>query len=985
MTKANNKNPFQETLNLPKTDFSLRAHAATKEPELLDRWEKNNLAHAATIHNKGKKKFILHDGPPYANGHLHMGHALTYVLKDMVCKTKRMEGFHAPLVPGWDCHGLPIELKVTKEKSLEKSRESIDPVVFKKYCREYVNHWIEVQKKELKELGKLADYENAYMTMNPEYEASILEALAVFVERGYIERKLKTVLWCGSCQTVLAAAEIEYKDRQDPSTYILFQYPDESAQLTFSMLFEKNPDLKINFLIWTTTPWTIPLNRAVVLNPKAEYVVLQGRDEDEAFVVVKELGKKTCETVGIDYIELATCDSVVFEGKKAQHPLVDDLQVPVLLDDTVLTGEGTGCLHSAPGCGPEDYLLGKKHGLDIYSPLSPDGKYTSDINITTLAGKTIQEGNSWVMKTLIETNRMFHKASIKHSYPHCWRCKNGLMFRATDQWFCDLQKNDLVKKALGEIEKISFVPAWGQDRLHAFTSGRTEWCISRQRQWGVPIPAILDTKNERAFLSADLIRNVASHVAKDGIEFWDTMTVEKLIELKLVLPVDLEKHFGHSDFENMKLERDILDVWFDSGVSHYAVLSKDSDLGEPADMYLEGSDQHRGWFQSSLLTGVVLNDKAPMKEIVTHGYVVDENKHKMSKSVGNVIAPSEVMQQYSRDVLRLWVASTDYEGDVVISQQLLKNVFEMYRKIRNTCRFLVSNIYDFDVSKDAIDITKLKAIDQYALSKLYDLSSKVRDAYGQYKFVTAVQLINNYCVTDLSSTYLDILKDRLYVEKADSYERRSGQTVLYHILDVLCRLMAPVLSFLAEELSDHYQKDKQNSIHLQNFAREFDVTGSVSGRPGIDYLQDIERSRVVQSSALDAKKQLKIGQWTMLEILRDAVLKAIEVKRAAGNIKHSYEAQISIALDPTSNEASLMKSFINELKHKEDVTRFLKDWFIVSGVTISDSGNGLEPSQADWAFVGVSRAKGDKCPRCWQWSVTEHADKLCLRCQDVLR
>jgi len=978
------KNPFQDTLNLPKTEFPIRAHAQQKEPEILKRWEESDLYTQASIKNKGGKRFVLHDGPPFANGHLHMGHALSYILKDIVCKAKRMEGYHVNLLPGWDCHGLPIELKVTTEKGIEKDRSSMDRVTFKKYCREFAQQWIAIQDKELKELGKLADYKHAYLTMNPGYEASILRAFATFVEKGYIERKLKTVPWCASCQTVLATAEIEYKDRSDPSLYVLFPLPDQTAQAIFPWLFEKNPKLSLHLAVWTTTPWTLPLNRAVVLNPSAVYQVVQGRTPDEAFIVAKERAQAVCSDVGLPHIELAECDSVVFENRTVQHPFITDFLVPVLLDEMVQIADGTACLHSAPGCGPEDYLLGVKNGLDIFSPLSPDGRYTKGIQPETLEGMSIAEAQGAVIEILKNNNHLLFKGSIKHSYPHCWRCRKGLMFRATNQWFCDLNRHDLIQRALDAIEKITFVPERGKARLHSFISSRSEWCISRQRQWGVPITALICNQCGWSLLNADMIRAVADRVAKEGIEFWDRMTPALLEKENIISGPCTCQVCGNNNPEQFSLERDILDVWFDSGTSSYAVLvNGEVDLGGvPADAYFEGSDQHRGWFQSSLLCGMVLYDHAPMKTIITHGFIIDEHKRKMSKSLGNGIAPDEVMTKFSRDILRLWVAGADFEDDMVMSEKLLVNVSEMYRKIRNTLRFLIANIYDFDITTDAVEVVDMCALDQYALARLHDLSVNVRQAYDAYHFSAVVQSINEYCTNDLSAVYLDILKDRLYVEKPTSQIRRSAQTVLYHILDVLTHLLAPTLSFLAEETSDYYQKGKTESIHLQDFPAVLDVWSHLATTMVKEYPLHQSGPQARESADFVVAKQ---GQWVMLEMLRTAVLKAIEVRREQGTIKHSYESHVTIWLDPTSKEYELFNVLRQELHQRnEDVLRFLKDWFIVSTVTLVTEPGSLDSSLVEWARVAVEHAHGTKCPRCWRWDLTQHADNLCMRCHSVV-
>jgi isoleucyl-tRNA synthetase len=954
MEDKSQKNPYQATLNLQQTAFPIRANAQEKELELLARWEADGLHAKATIQNKGAQKFILHDGPPYANGHLHIGHALTYILKDTVCKAKRMQGFHAPLVPGWDCHGLPIELKVTTELGLENKRESVDRATFKKYCRDFATKWMVQQEKELKELGKLADYQRRYSTMDPAYEADIVRAFGTFVAKGHVERKLKTVPWCGACQTVLATAEIEYKDRKDPSIYVLFPLPDATARMTFPFLFEQKPDLKISFAVWTTTPWTLPLNRAVVLHPTAEYAVMQGRTENEAFIVAKELAAKVCATAGLDYQELAMCDSVVFEGKQVEHPFIEGLTVPALLDSMVQIGDGTACVHSAPGCGPEDYVFGVKNRLEIFSPLSADGCYTKGIAPVELEGMPIADGQIWVIRKLAEQNRMLHKTSLNHSYPHCWRCRNGLMFRATNQWFCDLQKNNLVERARAEIDRITFVPARGQARLNSFIANRTEWCISRQRQWGVPIPAVLCNQCEWAFLDTPLINAVADRVAKDGIEFWDRMT-PGLLRSEGLLPAGFAcGGCGNADLEKHRLERDILDVWFDSGVSSYAVLFRDlENLSLPADLYFEGSDQHRGWFQSALLCGMILYDHAPMRAIATHGYVVDEQKRKMSKSLNNGVEPREVMTKYSRDILRLWVGSVDFEGDLVISEKLLQNVAEIYRKIRNTCRFMIANIYDYDHVVHAVAPEHMLPVDQYAMLKLAELDETIRKAYNDYAFSAVVQGLNNYCTQTLSAVYLDILKDRLYVEKADCVQRRSAQTVLYHTLDVMAHLMAPVLSFLAEEITDTYQKNKEKSVHLQQFA--------------------------AVPSLVAANKQA----WDALETLRSAVLKSIEPLREQGLVKHPYEAGVKLVLDPASPENQVLTAFFASVAKQQSVEQFLQEWLIVSEVQLSSA---LVDDQAALPWLGVIayRCGGVKCPRCWQWTPSAHADGLCQRCSTIV-
>ncbi len=987
-TDKKKKNPFQDTLNLPKTDFSLRANSANKEPEILKRWNDDNLSAKTYAANKGKEKFILHDGPPYANGNIHLGHVLNKVLKDISAKFKRMSGYHVPVKPGWDCHGLPIELKVVKEKGKELSkinRIEAKRLAIKAACREYASNWVNTQKDQFKDLGVLMDWDNPYITMSPEYESEILLAFSKFVEKGYIEKKNKTVPWCPSCQTVLATAEIEHKDRKDPSIFVLFPFDNESTKEIFPDVLEKNSQIVVNLLIWTTTPWTLPLNRAVVLNAKAKYVLLQAENND-AFIIAKDLADKVCDKIGIEKKILSEFDSSIFKDKKVGHPFISRLKVPVILDNSVLLNEGTACVHSAPGCGPEDYVLGVKNGLEIFSPLSTDGKYTVGIIPEELEGMSIQDAQSWVLNKLQEKGKLLHKSSITHSYPHCWRCHKGLMFRATEQWFCNLQKNDLLNNSSKELENIKFYPDWGKNRLKAFVDNRPEWCISRQRTWGIPIVSVICSDCEHAHLSTEFIEKVAGFVKKEGIEFWDRVSVSELVKLKL-----LEKGFscplcGNSDLEEFEKENDILDVWFDSGVSNFAVLKKfEDELSFPADLYLEGSDQHRGWFQSSLLSSMVLNGQSPTKTIVTHGFIVDEKGHKMSKSIGNVIAPDYIIKKFSRDILRLFVAASDYQNDISVSDDILKNVLQSYKKIRNTCRFMISNLYDFDIKKDSVEFGKLLRIDQFALNELYEINKKVLAAYDDYNFVGVFRLLNTYCASGLSSLYLDVCKDRLYTEQADDILRRSAQTAIYHILDTLTFMMAPILSFLAEEISDFYQKDKNESIHLQEFVPVVNIWEKLKNE-NTAFFQGVLKSRFrIMDSVQSISYPIYMKSvFNVLEQLRQVVLKAIEEKRKDEIVKHSLECKVTLFVDPDSEEKKIIDSFMEQLKLTENENRFFKDWFIVSQFDCCNDNNNLDKTELSWAFVKIEHALGDKCPRCWQWEETDHKEGLCKRCQEVL-
>ena len=995
---SDQKKSFKHTLNLPKTDFSIRANAAEKEPQILEEWKNSDLYAKACDKNEGKisKKFILHDGPPFANGHMHMGHALNRILKDIVCKSKRRSGYHVISSPGWDCHGLPIEHKVVKEYG-----ENLDRVTFKKKCREFAQKWIDIQREEIKRLGVVADWDHPYITMSPVYEGAILQCFADFVEKGYIVRKGKTVPWCGSCKTVLATAEIEYQDRKDPSCYILFPFTQEIFKKKFGKIF--SDDTELNLLVWTTTPWTIPLNRAVVLHPTASYVVLETTVDEKRklFIVGERLADKVCGILGIEKKVLATFNSKDLFGEKVQHPYVLDgeepLQVPIILDDMVLLDDGTACVHSAPGCGPEDYVLGVKNGLEIFSPLSVDGKYTAGIEPKELEGMAVSDGQIWSIKKMAEKGRLLHKTSIKHSYPHCWRCHEPLIFRATDQWFCELK--DLSKKAIAAAEKIAFVPDWGKARLSSSIASRTEWCLSRQRQWGVPIPAIIckkcPSKNPYTFLDAKFIRSVAEHVLKEGVEFWDTVTIEDLFNAGMLRKDFVCPDCGNSDLSAFEKEMDILDVWFESGVSHTAAKAQCPALQIPADVYLEGSDQHRGWFQSSLLSSIAMYEKPCTKSFVTHAYVLDAEAQKMSKSKGNVVSPQDVIKKYSADILRLWVAASDFEGNIVISEESLKNVSEAYRKIRNTCRFMLSNLYDFDSKKDALSVAELSALDQHALAELQNVIKTVKEGYETFSFTSVFRTLNEYCNNGLSAFYLDIVKDRLYVEKANGHRRRSAQTVIYHILDSLILIMAPVLSFLSEDLCENFEGMSSESVHLKPFPSEIDVWNIVAEERRPDFVKNIEgRLRATDMKTLTFPAMVN-GLWTFLEQLRPDVLKAIELKRESKLIKHSLEAKVTIykhglnspvdGSDGSTMEggALLLGDFVEFLN--EPTERFFKDFFIVSQCEIISDQE--PPAEAEKTrFEGISvlveHAEGEKCPRCWQWEVT--SDELCSRCRDVV-
>lgn len=964
---------FKDTLNLPTTDFPIRANPKIDDPAMIKRWEEQGLFAASFTHNKGQTKFILHDGPPYANGHLHLGHAYNNILKDIVTKSQRMFGKHVPVTPGWDCHGLPIELKVSQETP------NLPPHELKKACRQYAQKWMNIQREERKALGVLMNWDHPYATMDHDYEAKILKAFSSFVQQGYIERKNKTVPWCPSCQTVLATAEIEYEDRKDPSVYVMFPLVQTIADELFPQLGGK----EISLLGWTTTPWTLALNRAVVLKPSVPYVVLDVNDK--LVIVGKQLADKVCATIGVEKKIVAEIDSDEFKkhNAKVRHPFVPDLIVPVILDQMVLLEDGTACVHSAPGCGPEDYEVGVKNNLEIFSPITADGKYAVGIQPKELEGMSITDGQIWVIRKLAETGYMLFKNSLRHSYPHCWRCHGGLIFRATKQWFCDLSRDSLKSRTLQAADSIATIPDKSINRLKATLEGRLEWCLSRQRTWGVPIPSIICKKCDYTYITPELVNLVADQVAEQGIEYWDIATVEELLPKNFTCPV-----CSGIDFEK---ERDILDVWFESGVSHYAVLYANDELAFPADMYLEGKDQHRAWFQSSLLTSMVLEKQPCMKMIVTHGFTVDDKGRKMSKSLGNVVTAPQVIEKLGTDGLRLWVSTIDCSGEAVMSEVLVQNVQEVFRKIRNTCRFLLSNLYDFDIEKDAIALENMRMIDQYALQELYRVNSTVMQNYAKYDFTAVFHLLAEYSSVELSAFYLDIIKDRLYVEKADGSDRRSAQTACWYILDTLTRLIAPILSFTAEQVSDAYQKNKTQSIHLQDFATLHDVWQMLAQKAEQPFVgaETLTAAHMATEPAVQAEIMNVIlnfeQQWQVLKEIRGALLKAIEGLREQGIVKHSLEAKVIMYFDPAMPNYQLIQDFFHELaRHSQTVENFFEEFVIVSQVDIAKNAAGLDESSYKGLSVKVTHADGDKCPRCWKWSVTQHEHALCKRCKEIV-
>ena len=778
---------YKDTLNLPQTAFPMKANLVQKEAELLDFWLKNHIYQK--IQGKDRSgTYLLHDGPPYANGNIHLGHALNKILKDIIIKYKSMKGYYSPYVPGWDCHGLPIEHQV--DKNLGSKKEGISILKKRQLCREYALKFLDIQREEFKRLGVFGDWQEPYLTMAYSYEASIVREFGRFVEKGYVYKGKKPVHWCPSCVTALAEAEVEYADKESPSIYVKFRILDDD--LSRIGLEGKNAF----FIIWTTTPWTLPANLALAVNPEIEYWAIEVGGS--VYIISRNLAKNIPTLFWADLIDASNTplsgehnflsikgDKLI--GVRARHPFIDRLS-KVVAGDFVSVEEGTGIVHIAPGHGEEDYEIGIKYGLDVYAPVDDKGRFTEQTG--DLAGQNVFKSNEGIIEKLKGNNALLGTpAKITHSYPHCWRCKKPVIFRATEQWFISMEKNSLRQNALAEIKQVEWIPKWGRERIYGMVERRPDWCVSRQRAWGVPI-TLLQCKGCRHIITDRVvIDNVVREVEKAGADVWFEKSAEAFLPNGYKCP-----KCGKTEFLK---EMDILDVWFDSGVSHAAVMETDKRLSWPADLYLEGSDQHRGWFQSSILASVGTRGKAPYRAVLTHGFVVDGQGKKMSKSLGNVISPQEVIGKYGAEILRLWVSAADYREDMRISKEILDRLIEAYRKIRNTCRFFLGNVCDFD---PAVGKDELLEIDRLAMSMLQDLIKKVDRAYEEFQFHEVFHSIYNFCVTEMSAFYLDVLKDRLYTFKSDSRQRRSAQWVLYNILVALTKMMAPILSFTAEEI-----------------------------------------------------------------------------------------------------------------------------------------------------------------------------------------
>lgn len=918
---------YKHTLNLPATDFPMKAGLPSREPQILEHWQEIDLYNKLREQAKGRPQFILHDGPPYANGDIHIGHAVNKILKDIILKSKTLSGFDAPYVPGWDCHGLPIELNV--EKKVGKPGVKVSAKEFRDACRQYAAKQVDGQREDFKRLGVLGEWDNPYLTMDFTFEADIIRTLGQIIKQGHLHKGVKPVHWCVDCGSALAEAEVEYEDKTSPAIDVRFKIIDTAA-------FEKAAGVSgqgtISVPIWTTTPWTLPANQAVSLNPEMTYVVVQSADE--RLLLAEALHEKALERYGFEGEVIARVKGAAFEGLLLQHPFYDR-QVPVILGDHVTSDGGTGAVHTAPGHGQDDYTVGLKYDLEVDNPVGSNGCFLPDTPL--FAGESVFKANPQVIELLKEKGALLAHVDLLHSYPHCWRHKSPIIFRATPQWFVSMDQNGLRQAAMKAIADTEWMPDWGQKRIENMVEARPDWCISRQRTWGVPIPLFVNKQTGELHPNTEsLIEQVALKVEAEGIDGWFEMDAETLL--------------GNDAAEYDKVT-DTLDVWFDSGVSHACVLARRDYLNRPADLYLEGSDQHRGWFQSSLLTSVATTAKAPYKAVLTHGFTVDAQGKKMSKSKGNVVAPQKVMSNLGADIIRLWVAATDYSAEMSVSDEILKRTADSYRRIRNTARFLLSNLNDFDPATNKVDVAKMLPLDRWALDRAYQVQQDVLKAYDNYQFHLIYQKVHNFCANEMGSLYLDITKDRQYTMQPDSLARRSSQTAMYHIIEAMVRWVAPILTFTADELWSFLPGERNESVVLNTW---YD-----------------------QLAPMDADTQFDLSLWNQVFAVRDAVSKELENQRNAGHIKGGLTAEVTLFAD---------ESLHSKLALLEDELKFVLITSQANLKLLTEKADDAVQTSVSGLFVSIKASANQRCDRCWHQleevgSNETHPD-LCGRCID---
>ncbi|MCD8548895.1 MAG: isoleucine--tRNA ligase [Aeromonadaceae bacterium] len=924
---------YKHTLNLPETSFPMRGDLAKREPGMLKAWYDQDLYGAIRQAKRGKKSFILHDGPPYANGSIHIGHAVNKILKDIIVKSKGMAGYDAPYVPGWDCHGLPIELKV--EGMVGKPGEKVSAAQFREECRKYAKTQIESQKADFVRLGVLGDWDRPYLTMDFNTEANIIRALGKIIDKGHLHKGSKPVHWCTDCGSALAEAEVEYQDKTSPAIDVRFKAVDEAAVVgRFDCAAGHPGHGPVSVVIWTTTPWTLPANRAVALHAELDYALVQvDGDQPERLILAEALVKDVMDRAGISqYHNLGYCKGAALELLRFAHPFYD-FDVPLVLGDHVTTDSGTGAVHTAPGHGQEDFVVGQQYGLEVVNPVGGNGVYLPDT--PRFAGQHVFKANAAVVEVLQETGALLHQEAIRHSYPHCWRHKTPIIFRATPQWFISMEQAGLRQKALGEIKGVQWIPDWGQNRIEAMVANRPDWCISRQRTWGVPIALFVHKETQQLHpRSAELMEAVAQRVEAKGIQAWWDLDPAELL--------------GEDAAQYDKVP-DTLDVWFDSGSTHAAVVDVRPEFnGQPADMYLEGSDQHRGWFMSSLMIGVAMKDHAPYRQVLTHGFTVDGQGRKMSKSIGNVVSPQEVMNKLGADILRLWVASTDYSGEMTVSDEILKRAADAYRRIRNTARFLLANLNGFNPATDMVQPEQMVVLDRWAVGRAKAVQDEIAQAYDEYNFHQVTQKLMQFCSVEMGSFYLDIIKDRQYTAKADSLARRSCQTALFHIVEAMVRWMAPIMSFTADEIWALLPGERDPFVFTQEW---------YDGLFG-----------------LQAGESMDDAFWAQLLAVRSEVNKALEAARNDKRIGGSLQAEVTLfAADELADKLAALGEEL----------RFV---LLTSQAQVSREPAPAEAIATELAGLAVlvQASPAAKCERCWQHvaDVGSHAghEGICGRC-----
>lgn len=928
---------YKKTLNLPDTKFAMKGNMANREPNMLKEWVKQDLYGKIRVAKKGKKSFILHDGPPYANGNIHLGHAVNKILKDIIVKAKTLSDFDSPYVPGWDCHGLPIELMV--EKKIGKPGHKVTAAQFRQKCREYAIKQVDGQREDFKRLGIFADWDKPYLTMDFDTEANIIRAFGKIAENGHLEQGFKPVHWCTDCGSALAEAEVEYKDKQSPAIDVKFTVVNSAIVDKFSHPEDHEGEGEVGIVIWTTTPWTMPANRAVSVHPEVEYSLVQCESEKGKFrlILATDLVAECMDRYGITkFHALGFCKGKNLENQQLNHPFYN-LCVPIVLGDHVTTESGTGCVHTAPGHGVDDFIVGKQYHLEVANPVGANGVYLPDTPL--FAGQHVFKANASVIEVLKEHNALMHHQAIEHSYPHCWRHKTPIIFRATPQWFISMDKNNLRQDSLNEIKKTQWIPDWGQSRIESMVEGRPDWCISRQRTWGVPI-ALFIHKDTGALhpRSFELIEEVAKRVEKEGIQAWFDLEAQELI--------------GDDAQEFVKVP-DTLDVWFDSGTTHYSVIGARDEFETRADLYLEGSDQHRGWFMSSMMSSVAMNGKAPYRQVLTHGFTVDINGHKMSKSLGNVVTPSEITKTLGADVLRLWTASVNYTQEITVSDEIFKRQADAYRRIRNTSRFLLANLNGFDPKTDSVAFDNMVAIDRWVVGQAAQLQEDIIKAYDEYEFHIVVHKIMNFCTNELGGFYLDIIKDRQYTAKTDGNARRSCQTAMYLIIESMTHWMAPILSFTAQEIWQALP------VPATGERDEFVFTGV-----WFDGLVKLPET-----------VELNNDFWSELLTVRGAVNKQLELARKEKIVGKSLEAMVTLYASAELAEKLLKLG---------DELRFVLLTSSTTVETVSQAPEKVIATEVEGLWMTISATTGIKCERCWHFTddVGQHADHtdLCGRC-----